>query len=190
VTSRLSAGILAVAVLLTGCQGEASRETEPRAQRPPTVGPCPELSRVPPVAGGLPDFTLPCLGEGPDVRLSDLRELPTVINVWAAWCTTCDREMPRFAEAAAKYGERVRFLGIHYKAARGAGLASQSDFGVPFPSVHDEDGDRIVRALGAYAPPQTFFVDADGKVVGRKIGEITSQQEMTELVERYLGVAA
>lgn len=185
------AGLLAVALLLTGCASQSTPVADERpAQRPPAVGPCPELPRAQPVEGGLPAFTLPCLGDGPDVRLSDLRGVPTVVNVWAAWCTTCASEMPRFAEAVTHYGERVRFFGIHYKASRGAGLASQGDFGVPFPSVHDEDGDRIVRALGAYAPPQTFFVDAAGKVVGREIGEITSQAEMTELVQQYLGVGA
>jgi hypothetical protein len=59
---------------------------------------------------------------------------------------------------------------------------------VPFPSVHDADGDRTALALRATAPPQTFFVAADGEVVGRKVGEITTQAMLDDLVERYLGV--
>ena len=59
---------------------------------------------------------------------------------------------------------------------------------MPFPSAHDGDGDLTVARLGAYAPPQTFFVAADGGVVGRKVGEITSQEELDGLVEQYLGV--
>jgi hypothetical protein len=54
--------------------------------------------------------------------------------------------------------------------------------------VHDEDGDLVVQRLGAYAPPQTYFVTADGRVAGREIGEITSQQRLDDLVRRYLGV--
>ena len=65
---------------------------------------------------------------------------------------------------------------------------AEDDFGVPFPSAHDGDGDLTVARLGAYAPPQTFFVAADGEVVGRKVGEITSQDELDGLVEKYLGV--
>lgn len=156
---------------------------------PPATGPCPDLEAAEPVEGGLPDLELPCLGEGPAVNLADLRGTPLVLNVWAAWCTNCDREMPLFAEAADRAGDTVRFFGVHYKAPRDYGLQSERDFGVPFPSVHDEDGDLVVSRLGAYAPPQTFFVDADGRVTGRQIGEITSMQEMAELLQRHLGVS-
>ena len=67
-------------------------------------------------------------------------------------------------------------------------LFASTDFGVPFPSVHDEDGDLVVKELRAFAPPQTFFVTADGRVAGREIGEITSQGELDRLIARYLGV--
>lgn len=161
---------------------------EPAATAPTDPGPCPRLDRAQPREGGLPDLELPCLGDGPPVNLADLRGTPMVLNVWAAWCTNCDREMPLFADAVARAGDRVRFFGVHYKAARDFGLRSVEDFGVPFPSVHDEDGDLVVRRLGAYAPPQTFFVTADGRIAGREIGEITSQQRLDDLVRRYLGV--
>ena len=212
-TSVARAVLLAVttAVLLAGCGGDDTTGPEPappaassRAASPTAASTsaassaaaaqparaCPDLPRALPVEGGLPALTLPCLGTGPDVRLSDLRGTPTVLNVWAAWCINCDREMPLFARAVRDYGDAVRFVGVHYKASRDAGLASEDDFGVPFWSVHDEDGDRVVRALRAGAPPQTLFVDAAGRLVGRKVGEIRSQAELRDLVERYLGVAS
>ena len=123
------------------------------------------------------------------MRLSDLRGVPTVVNVWAAWCTNCEREMPLFAEAVTLAGADVRFVGVHYKASREQGLAAEQRFGVPFASVHDEDGDLVARRLRATAPPQTLFVTADGRVAGREIGEIDSLREMRELVQRHLGVA-
>lgn len=197
--------LVASVALLAGCGGDApvapaspatpsassaaggpSAASTTAAARPARA--CPDLPRAQPVEGGLPPLRLPCLGEGPDVRLSDLRGTPTVLNVWAAWCINCDREMPLFARAVRDYGDAVRFVGVHYKASREAGLTSEDDFGVPFWSVHDEDGDRVARRLRAGAPPQTLFVDADGRVVGRKVGEIRSQREMQDLVERYLGV--
>jgi hypothetical protein len=54
--------------------------------------------------------------------------------------------------------------------------------------VHDEDGDRTARLLGAPGPPTTLFVTADGRVAYRRIGEITSQQQLTALVRQHLGV--
>jgi thiol-disulfide isomerase/thioredoxin len=196
-----AAGAVVVALLLSACGGTASDGSSAPAATGRAAGqqdgpaasgapePCPALDPAEPVEGGLPDLELPCLGDGPAVNLADLRGLPTVVNVWAAWCTNCEREMPLLADAQDKAGDRVRFFGVHYKAPRAYGLRSEADFGVPFPSVHDEDGDRVVQQMGAYAPPQTFFVDADGRVAGRKIGEITSEEQLASLVQQYLGVS-
>jgi cytochrome c biogenesis protein CcmG/thiol:disulfide interchange protein DsbE len=190
-----AAVLLLAVVSLAGCSGSADEVADPAATpQPSAVGrtssdrTCPQLDRAQPRDDGLPDLELPCLEDGPAVNLADLRGTPTVLNVWAAWCTNCDREMPLFADAMERAGQRVRFFGVHYKATRDQGLASEDDFGVPFPSAHDGDGDLTVARLGAYAPPQTFFVAADGEVVGRKVGEITSQDELDGLVEKYLGV--
>lgn len=149
---------------------------------------CPRLDRADPREDGLPDLELPCLGDGPSVRLSDLRGVPTVLNVWAAWCTNCEREMPLFADAERRAGDKLRFLGIHYKASRDDALEAEDRFGVPFASVHDGDGDRVASALRVIGPPQTFFVTADGRVAGREVGEITSRRMFDRLVDRHLGV--
>jgi cytochrome c biogenesis protein CcmG, thiol:disulfide interchange protein DsbE len=181
------------ALLLGGCTSSDQPAEEDRPAQPVgrTTGPdrtCPDLSPAPVRDDGLPDLKLPCLEDGPPVNLKDLRGTPLVLNVWAAWCTNCDREMPLFADAMDRAGDRLRFFGVHYKATRAQGRASEDDFGVPFPSAHDGDGDLTVTRLGAYAPPQTIFVAPSGKVVGRKVGEITSQDELDGLVEQYLGV--
>ena len=191
-----AAALLLLAVVpLSGCTSSADEPADGAGtSQPSAVGrtssdrTCPRLDRAQPRQDGLPDLELPCLEDGPAVNLADLRGTPTVLNVWAAWCTNCDREMPLFADAMDRAGRQLRFFGVHYKATRGQGLASEDDFGVPFPSAHDGDGDLTVARLGAYAPPQTFFVAADGEVVGRKVGEITSQDELDGLVEKYLGV--
>ena len=193
-----SVGAVLAAVLLAGCAGpspgsSAGSGAEVAASPAPAsstyeLPACPDLPHVPPVADGLPDLELPCLGGGPAVRLSDLRGTPTVLNVWAAWCTNCAREMPLLAGAMQRAGDRVRFFGVHYRAAEDYGVAAAADFGVPFASVHDEDGDKVAAALRVKGPPQTFFVTADGVVAGRTIGEITSAAQLDELVERYLGV--
>ena len=72
----------------------------------------------------------------------------------------------------------MRFFGVHYKAAREYGERSAADFGVPFPSVHDEDGDQVVKALRATAPAADPVRDRRRQVAGRKVGEITSQSQL------------
>lgn len=190
--SRLLLGL--VAVVLAGCASpppaapmRTSAVTTPSAAS--AALPCPSVPAAPRVDGGLPPLRLPCLGEGPDVRLSDLRG-PLVLNVWAAWCVNCKREMRLFRPAMKAYAGKVTFLGIHYKATEEQGRMSERDFGNPFPSWQDPDGDRVVRALRAYAPPQTFFIDARGRVTGRKVGEIRDARELAALIEKHLGVPA
>jgi hypothetical protein len=36
--------------------------------------------------------------------------------------------------------------------------------------------------------PVTWFIDADGRVVHKKIGVLKSEAELTELTAKYLGV--
>ena len=180
--------------LVAGCTADAAQPrttgaaTSTASTSAYVLPECPRLPAAKPVDGGLPDLRLPCLGGGPSVNLADLRGTPTVLNVWAAWCEICNEEMPVLAAGMRRAGDRVRFFGVHYNAAEKYGEQSAADFGVPFASVHDEDGDRVARGLRVAGPPQTFFVTADGKVAGRKIGAIQSQAELDRLVQRYLGV--
>jgi cytochrome c biogenesis protein CcmG, thiol:disulfide interchange protein DsbE len=177
-TSSMAGGGMTQAARTTGTSGSLG-----------SLPPCPHLTHAKPVADGLPDLTLPCLGRGPEVTLSDLRGRPLVVNVWAAWCSNCRREMPLYREAMRRAGDQLRFFGVHFKAPRGFGLRSAADFGVPFPSVQDADGDRVFASLHVYAPPVTLFVAADGTVQGRKVGEIRSETELAGLIHEYLGVS-
>lgn len=192
--TRAAAAGLALLGLLAGCSPDDAPAAAPDAGPVPSptsayvLPECPTLAKAAPVQGGLPDLELPCLGGGPSVNLADLRGTPMVLNVWAAWCSNCEREMPLLRSAVVRAGDRVRFFGVHYKAAEKFGERSAADFGVPFASVHDEDGDRVAVGLSAKAPPQTIFVAADGTVVGHQIGEIKTQAELDGLVQRYLGV--
>ncbi len=195
-----------LAVLVSGCTGSTSSDRsdgddgarDPSMRAMPTdpaqpvssyvVPSCPRLPHQAAVKGGLPDLTLPCLGGGRQVRLADLRGTPTVLNVWAAWCPPCAEEMPVLADGMQRAGDRVRFFGVHYKAAEKYGERSAKDFGVAFPSVQDTDGDQTVVALRTTAPPQTLFYAADGTLAGRHPGAIRSAGQLDQLVRRYLGV--
>ena len=73
--------------------------------------PCPPSSGAP-ASGGLPDVTLPCLGDGPAVHLAGLRGTPSVVNLWGSWCGPCQKETPYLARAHARLGKAVRFLGV------------------------------------------------------------------------------
>lgn len=155
---------------------------------------CPDSDpQVPPIepvgalGGGLPDLTLVCLGEGPDVTLSGLRGTPIILNVWASWCPPCIIEMPLLADVARRYSDELIVLGIDMQDRSEAALDIAAALDLGFPSVVDQPG-QVRAALTVPGPPVTFFVTADGRIAGRHDGRIPDQESMEKLITDYLGV--
>jgi thiol-disulfide isomerase/thioredoxin len=147
---------------------------------------CPPTPSRPPVTNSLPDVSLTCLGDGPDIRLADLRG-PLVLNVWAQWCGPCRDEAPYLAKLA-KTG-KVRMLGIDYDdPRRELAVKFATDQGWTYPHLVDPDK-TIQQALKVGGPPLTAFVDANGAVVAIHRGALTSQAQLDQLVTDKLGVA-
>lgn len=141
-----------------------------------------------PVAGGLPDVVLPCLGGGRSVRLAGLRGTPTVVSVWAQWCPPCRAEAPYVSEVAGESSGRVRFLGVDYvdpQPARAIAFARYS--GWTYPQLADPD-QLLAAPLQLLGPPRTLFVRADGTVAGQHSGPFTSAHQLRDLVREQLGV--
>ncbi|MDN5724431.1 MAG: TlpA family protein disulfide reductase [Propionibacteriales bacterium] len=144
---------------------------------------------VPAIADGLPDVTLPCLGGGTPVRLAGLRGTPMVINVWAQWCGPCRTEAPYLAEVSAELTDRVAFLGVDFADPQAErAIAFAGDAGWKYPQVADDA--RVVQApLGMVGPPMTVLVDAEGRIVYKHPGVITSSDQLRSMINERLGVA-
>ena len=144
-----------------------------------------------PVADGLPEVTLPCLGGGPDVDLSSLRG-PVVINLWQAQCEPCRQEMPALEEFHQQYGDRVPVLGIDFNDVHPDGaLALAEETGATYPSIADPGGELMVEDAFAVARrglPAFVFVDEDGVVVAQDSGGVDSVAEIRAKVAEHLGI--
>jgi cytochrome c biogenesis protein CcmG/thiol:disulfide interchange protein DsbE len=150
---------------------------------------CPSSPPVVTVDGGLPTLTLPCLGDGPRVRLSGLRGMPLVVNVWAGPCEPCKREAPLLQHFFANSSGRVRLLGVvdgAYPDTVNDALSAAHGLGMHYASVFDADG-RLAASLRVRGIPITLFVDAAGRVQYTKIGELHGG-EIEQLTARYLGI--
>ena len=180
--------VLSVAglLLLTAC-GSEEATSSPSTKAPEQALACEAQPSKPPVSGGLPDVTLPCLGDGPDVRLADLRG-PLVLNVWAQWCGPCREEAPFLAELQKKAGGKVKLLGIDYAdPRRELAIEFAGEHGLDYPHLVDAEK-AVQQPLKIGGPPLTAFVDQDGKVVHVHRGVLKSQQELDQLVKDKLGV--
>jgi cytochrome c biogenesis protein CcmG/thiol:disulfide interchange protein DsbE len=192
----LLAGVLglAVAILAAGCSasGQASDSGSTVASSNNSAGssglaPCVAPPAGEPVAGGLPEVTLDCLGGGPAVKLSQLRG-PLVINVWAQWCGPCREEAPYLAGLAKRAPGKVAVLGVDFADPRPE-LAIQfaRDFGWSYPHLRDPDK-LLGPELKLAGPPATVFVGADGVIRYVYRGPFTSQAQLDRLVADKLGV--
>lgn len=137
-------------------------------------------------SGPAPSFALPSLDDpSRTVRLADYRGQPVLLNFWASWCVPCRREMPRLAAAARRLQGRVAFLGVDYKDTREDALLFVRKTGVGYPSAVDRDGSLGAR-YGVYGLPTTVFIDPDGGIVGRYLGEMrgtTLERRLNRLLQ-------
>ena len=132
-----------------------------------------------------PDFTLERLdGEG-DLSLASLRGRPVVLNFWASWCGPCKDEAPLLEEASKRWAGKVAFVGINVKDFRGDARDFIERYGVAYPNVYDGKGSTIGR-YGVTGYPETYFVDAKGRVRYRIAGPVENAQEIDDGIRRAL----
>ncbi len=134
----------------------------------------------------VPAFRLSTLSAGEPVQGSEaLRGQVWVLNVWASWCTACRLEHPLLVDFARTGG--VPVYGLNYKDAPEDARRWLANFGDPYQhSFSDRDG-RVGMDLGVYGAPETFVIDAAGRVRFKHVGALTPdvlQQQIIPLVRR------
>jgi cytochrome c biogenesis protein CcmG/thiol:disulfide interchange protein DsbE len=135
------------------------------------------------IGKNVPEFSLPLLGRD-DILVTqdDLLGKPYLLNVWASWCPTCRVEHPYIEELAAS--GKLRVIGLNYRDETTDALAWLQRFGNPYEmNIADETG-RTGIDLGVYAAPESFLVNAEGKIVFKQIGMVTPDIIDNEILPR------
>lgn len=118
-----------------------------------------------------PDFTVLDY-DGNEVRLSDYRGKPVVLNFWATWCYYCTLEMPDFDKAAMAYPE-VQFLMVNATDGERETVEIAEQYVEKEGYKFDVFFDTRSEAVYAYyvtAFPTTYFIDNDGNLVAQGNG--------------------
>ena len=128
-----------------------------------------------------PDLTLKLL-DGSLLALSDLRGMVTVVNFWATWCLPCEEELSDLQTVweESHPAQGTIFVGIACQEEEAEVREMASRFGVTYPLGLDLDG-RISTAYGITAVPETFIVDAEGRVAYLHIGPLNAEELRREI---------
>ena len=104
-------------------------------------------------------LTLPALGK------------PAIVNVFASWCMPCAAEMPLLTTLA----KTTPIYGIAYKDQPQALDAYLQRYGNPFTAIVMDDGTASAQ-LGIAGVPESYLVDASGRVVRHMAGMLDAAQ--------------
>ena len=121
-----------------------------------------------------PDFTLPRLGGGGDLSLASFRGKAVLVNFWASWCGPCRDEAPLLERASRQYPGRLVVLGVDYQDFSGDAKKFVSRYHITYPVVRDGSG-KLLAPYGVTGAPETFFVNAAGKVVAHAPGAVDGE---------------
>ena len=121
-----------------------------------------------------PGFELATVGGGETVSLAANRGKPVVLNFWATWCVPCYQEHEVLTRTARAVGSDVRFLGVVYEDEEALVRRFLREQGSSYPSLLDPDGKTAI-AFGVYGVPETFFIDAEGVIVDKHVGPLSSE---------------
>jgi len=119
-------------------------------------------------------FTLPELGHpGQHISLAQYAGHPLILNFFASWCEPCQRETPLIARFYRSHRHSVVIIGIDVNDTSSAGLAFARKMGVAYPVASDPAPMTMALDYGVAALPQTFFLNAQHRVVKRMISAVT-----------------
>jgi cytochrome c biogenesis protein CcmG, thiol:disulfide interchange protein DsbE len=136
-----------------------------------------------------PAFTLAKLDGGGELALESLRGKAVVLNFWASWCGPCKDETPLLQKGWQRWQAKgVVFVGIDVKDFRADARSFVRKFGVTYPNVYDGKGSTVGR-YGVTGFPETYFIDARGRVVYRIAGPVNEASELDDGIERALAAA-
>lgn len=137
----------------------------------------------------LPAFELVGL-QNPDRRFNHetLRGEVALLNVWATWCVPCRQEHPVLVGIAER-GEAVIY-GINYKDDRRQALAWLDELGDPYRMNGYDPTGRAGIDLGVYGLPETFIIDASGKIIYKHIGPISESTWKQNLLPKVKSLQA
>ena len=140
----------------------------------------PRLIPSPLIGKPVPQFALPPVkGRALGLASANLVGEPSLVNVFASWCVECQLEHPLIMQMKSRGVAPIH--GLNYKNRPDDAARWLNTFGDPYTRTGADLDGRVAIDWGVYGVPETFVIDADGRVAFKHIGPLTA-----EVVERTI----
>ena len=133
-----------------------------------------------------PDFRV-TTDEGRTVTRSDFGGRLLVLNFWATWCPPCVQEMPSLDEFQRRLASSgVVVLGVSVDRSERAYRQFLDKAKVSFLTARDPSA-GISGEYGTFKFPETYVIDANGRVVQKHIGpEFWTDENLIRQIQSLL----
>ena len=135
----------------------------------------------PKIEMGIPAVGLTNL-RGEAMQLQAFGGKPLVVNLWASWCPPCRREMPLLRDAQLRHAD-VNFVFVNQMESAAAVRRYLDAARIDLDNVLLDQHSALSSAIGSQALPATLFFDARGRLVERRLGELSAASLAQRLAE-------
>jgi len=129
-------------------------------------------------------------GDAHKLSLADLRGKAVFLNFWASWCPPCRAEARDLEAAWQKVKDKnLVFLGIALQDTEKDSRAFLEEFNITYPNGRDESG-KIAVDYGTWGIPESFFIDAQGRITYKHVGGIRAALVIAKLEDAAKGIVS
>lgn len=141
-----------------------------------------------PIGKNVPDFELADVLAEVEINRRLLADTKTVkiINFWASWCEPCVEEFSSFARLVKDYEGEISFYGVGQDDSREESKTFIKAFNSEFKDISNiyflfDVNKKTAKTYGVLALPETFIIDANGKLLKRITGFFDWDQDQVRV---------